>query len=82
MIPSNFLRVMLWQPHSLKADPKTGSSNRIPRPWEESPSFSDRLLYILRHSFASNLARHGSEQYKIDQLMGFNQSLSCVRQDL
>ena len=29
-----------------------------------------RGYHVLRHSFASNLARHGVEQYKIDQFMG------------
>ena len=29
-----------------------------------------RGYHVLRHSFASNLARHGVEQYKIDELMG------------
>jgi integrase len=29
-----------------------------------------RGFHILRHSFASNLARHGVDQYKIDQFMG------------
>ena len=26
--------------------------------------------HVFRHSFASNLARHGIEQYKIDKMMG------------
>ena len=29
-----------------------------------------RGYHVLRHSFASNLARHGVDQYKIDQFMG------------
>jgi site-specific recombinase XerD len=29
-----------------------------------------RGYHVLRHSFASNLARHGVDQYKIDELMG------------
>jgi len=29
-----------------------------------------RGYHILRHSFASNLARHGVDQYKIDEMMG------------
>ena len=29
-----------------------------------------RGFYVLRHSFASNPARHGVEQDKIDELMG------------
>ena len=29
-----------------------------------------RSYHVLRHSFASNLARHGVDQYKIDQFMG------------
>ena len=29
-----------------------------------------RGYHVLRHSFASNLARHGVDQYKIDDFMG------------
>jgi integrase len=29
-----------------------------------------RGYHVLRHSFASNLARHGVDQYKIDEFMG------------